>query len=362
MAGTASDYIAITLDYPCALNMTVNADNENFSILPYNIEFLVGDLVKYFRVSVPAATSAKTYQLEMSYTNEIDPPFYTPLLQAEVIVTNTSKSTVRVKNIGSVPIGYSTMPITVYLDNAPNVELIVTLELINGYGYLSLSNEVLTFSGGNTELTFTINANADTPLSLPEQPKVTLSLSGANKHNFSLATSSFDLTLDAGTYPTPAVNDITIGNVQKNSAVLTVTMNNFGTLHCATALFGTDVPSFEDIKNKAAPLYATTKTMYYSIYTFDTTVQLTALNLRAETHYNIFCYLEDVRGRHNEAAFVMNFQTLPRYTAVYFSLTFNEDYINRDDETDIRNALEVIFSVNESKIPYKFIDTDGRRL
>lgn len=61
VTGTVSDYIPVELSYPVALNVTITPESDAFTFIPYSIDFTVGDLVKYFRISVPSGTADDTF-------------------------------------------------------------------------------------------------------------------------------------------------------------------------------------------------------------------------------------------------------------------------------------------------------------
>ena len=59
--GTVSSFIPITLDYPCALNLTLVPTSNSFLFVPDQISLKVGDTSNEFRVSIPYDTEDREY-------------------------------------------------------------------------------------------------------------------------------------------------------------------------------------------------------------------------------------------------------------------------------------------------------------
>lgn len=60
-SGSMSELISITLDYPCALNLTLTPYSRGFTFIPTSIDISTGDVYNDFRVSVPQNTRDKEY-------------------------------------------------------------------------------------------------------------------------------------------------------------------------------------------------------------------------------------------------------------------------------------------------------------
>ena len=74
-----SDFVPVTLDYPCALNLTLVPSSTGFTFVPFNIELGVGEIYEDFRISVPASTDDNEYIINWTILGERNPLFYTPI-------------------------------------------------------------------------------------------------------------------------------------------------------------------------------------------------------------------------------------------------------------------------------------------
>jgi hypothetical protein len=53
--------------------MTITPNSDTLSVDPFNIEFTVGDLLKYFRISAPDTTAANTFYITWTVTGDTEP-------------------------------------------------------------------------------------------------------------------------------------------------------------------------------------------------------------------------------------------------------------------------------------------------
>jgi hypothetical protein len=80
--------------------------------------------------------------------------------------------------------------------------------------------------------------------------------------------------------------------------------------------------------------------------------------LKSESYYTVYVYLENLIGENSGVAFFEQIETVKRYPASSFSLRFFTNYINREDEKDITNALKLIFSLPDWRLIIKNDDPD----
>jgi len=85
-----------------------------------------------------------------------------------------------------VAVGGRSLPVRIYLDNAPDVTLIVNIELIYPYGGLELSSYSLEFISGETEKFITISADSDVDPNTDYEAVLEFSLSGSNRNAYVL--------------------------------------------------------------------------------------------------------------------------------------------------------------------------------
>ena len=53
----------MTVDYPCALNLSIKASSSGFSISPSSIELTVGKIKSKFKLAVPRSFEIGTYYI-----------------------------------------------------------------------------------------------------------------------------------------------------------------------------------------------------------------------------------------------------------------------------------------------------------
>lgn len=85
--GTQTKDLSITLDYPCALNLTFSSLTTSFSLTPTLIYMNRGDLQSTFRVSVPVSLTEGIYYINWQTEGDQISPIYTPLKKTKVTVT-----------------------------------------------------------------------------------------------------------------------------------------------------------------------------------------------------------------------------------------------------------------------------------
>ena len=90
--GTQTNDLYVTLDFPCALNLTIKPSTPGFSVIPYGIKLSLGQTKAKFRVSVPESFAEGTYKIQWETLGDTIPPYYTPIKDTPVIVVaKTSK-------------------------------------------------------------------------------------------------------------------------------------------------------------------------------------------------------------------------------------------------------------------------------
>ena len=85
-----SDFVPVTLDYPCALNLTLVPSSTGFTFVPFNIDLGVGEIYEDFRISVPATTDDNEYIINWTILGERNPLFYTPISKTLFEVTKNT--------------------------------------------------------------------------------------------------------------------------------------------------------------------------------------------------------------------------------------------------------------------------------
>jgi hypothetical protein len=73
-------------------------------------------------------------------------------------------------------------------------------------------------------------------------------------------------------------------------------------------------------------------------------------NLRANTEYTLTVWAEDIEHKVSSKGISQPFQTTGVQTASRFLLKFNQDYIDQDDEKEIRTYVALVLSLNAWRV------------
>ena len=84
--GTQTNDLYVTLDFPCALNLTLKSSTPGFSVIPYGIKLSLGQTKTKFRVSIPESFHEGTYEIKWVTLGDTIPPYYTPIKNTKVVV------------------------------------------------------------------------------------------------------------------------------------------------------------------------------------------------------------------------------------------------------------------------------------
>lgn len=77
----------MTLENPCALNLTIKPDLPGFSLIPFEVPLGLGAVASKFRVSVPVNFYEGNFYIKWRVLGEDIPPYYTPISKTKVIIT-----------------------------------------------------------------------------------------------------------------------------------------------------------------------------------------------------------------------------------------------------------------------------------
>jgi histone deacetylase 6 len=345
-AGTMSDYIRITLDYPCALNLTLIPSAEGFSLVPSKVLLQTGDLVKTFRISVPKDSKTGKFFIYWTIHGEIEPNYYVPILPTlfEVI---TSPVKVFIEQPVSIPRGGLSLPVVVSVINAPDSDLTVKVKLLEDPLSMHLSFSLLKFRAGDTSKNFTIRV-----LSTSKSVKGYLSyeLTGSNMDSYFLpfTLQDFDVFTDKDL---PEVLSIELQSVSRTTSSFLITTNKICSCFFAFALRGTEVPSFEEVFFGGPAPFDSTRTRYgwTRIIEFRQG-SLKIEDLTKETQYSLFVWLLDLSGFSSEKATVLDFKTDTRYKAAELRLYFDQTYLTYEDTALAQSTLCLLLSLADWRV------------
>jgi len=121
--GTETQDLYITMDYPCARNLTLEPTvaGNVFSVKPAEINFTLGEIRTKFRVSVPKTTNDGVYYITWKTKHDATPePLYTPLENTRVKVTRSENMQIEIGNINDVPFPGNSLSIPITTTYSPN--------------------------------------------------------------------------------------------------------------------------------------------------------------------------------------------------------------------------------------------------
>jgi hypothetical protein len=345
--GTLSAFVPVTLDFPCALNLTLVPQSPPFSFFPAQISFSVGQFQAQFRLSVPANTEDTDYVILWSILGENTPPFYTPVQKSQFTVVKETRLQVLVEDIMPVPRGAQSLPVVVTLEAAPAADLTVHLALPGDVPGVELSNSSLLFTSGVFSLSFTLTVAAS---AATNSSTVSFAISGTNTEAYSLASLSkpFSIFNDSGG---PQILGAGIVRTLRTSALATLTANKFCWCYYAVALAGTQPPSFQETKNQGPASYPTTQTMYGVVRVAISTTQLFNMSgLSAGGRYSLFLWAEDLSGTSSTTFAQLDFDTDPGYLTATLGLTFQQVYLNDVEILHTSQVLQLFLSLSSWRL------------
>ena len=345
--GTYSKFIFITLDYPAALNLTLTPKSESFVFVPEQISLFVGDMKASFRVSVPFDTEDKEYIISWGIAGEMEPAYYTPLLKSKFEVTKDDLVKVSTEEIMPIPKGYSSLPVYIELDQAPNQDLSLHLTLPDSITGVELSSETLEFAAGVYTLNFSLSVNQEVS-SLSS--KVSFTLSGTNAEAFYLSKSSISFQILESS-PKPEVLGAGVIKTTRTTGKFTIATSIYCWVYFAYALRGTSPPSFKETKSQGPASYPTTKTRYGSIRVSGSTTQtFTISGLEANTRYSLFMWAQDLTGVQSESFSQLDFDTDNIFKTSQVKLKFTQMYLNDVEIQKTSAAIQLYLSLHDWRV------------
>lgn len=302
--GTSSSDIAITLDYPCALNITFEASAPGFSVYPLQIPLKLGKIKTTFRVSVPQNFPGGTYYITWVTKNELDPPFYTPIKKTEVIIASSQKLIISVPTIFEIPYGGSSLNSFFTVPYGPDVGFEITLNFLANYPGISVDTVSVIFRSGQTSSSFSVISSNNTNTtggSLVKSGTILLSLSGVNKEVYVLSQTSMSFQIINSFKIPPDITELSVSSITQTSAVVTIGTSAICTAFYMLALDGTVTPDFEEVYNQGPAKYASTQSVYGYVQIGTSNIATVSFNnLIAQTPYIIYVYVVDRQGNKND--------------------------------------------------------------
>lgn len=319
--GTQCDPIPITVDYPCALNLTLKPVAAPFSIIPFNSEMSLGMVQVTFRISIPEAFYSGTYYINWETLGETIPALYTPIRRTTVVVTQNTGIVISVPAIPTVPYGGNSLPIEFTVPSAPDIEIEIAVNFKTAYIGLSLSSNTVTFAAGSKSATFLIYSSNDNNVTggvIVSGGEVVLDLSGVDSDIYTLSTTSMLFTVGSADNVAPTVTSVTFHDITQTAANATVVVSELSRMYYMMALKGTSTPKAAEMMSLGPAAYTTTRSTYNVLTTpTSLTCELNFTNLEAEVEWEIYIYLMD-RGNNGIATtFTQSFVTQRKFLILY---------------------------------------------
>ena len=365
--GTQSPTLYVSLDYPCALNLTLKPTLPGFSIIPYNIQLSLGQIQSAFVVSIPESFAIGTYYIIWETLGDLVPAFYTPLKQTRVNVTTNQNIMIAVPVVYDVPYGGNSLPSSFQVPYAPDIGFVISLNFMLNYPGISVDKTSVVFSAGMLEANFIIYSSNNSDITggvIVSGGTLVLSLSGVNSDIYILSQTSLIFNVINADFTQPEITQIAVTGMTQTSAILTVGTSEVCIAYYMIALAGTAAPGLDEVMNQGPPSWNTTDSVYGTfLIPLPSNMANTILeNLIAQTPYAIYVYVIN-RGGQVSPVKSITFSTLSknsiyknthnklldRYLATSFSLQFNQAYLNTAEKENIILATAFVLSLNPMK-------------
>lgn len=342
--GTLSEFIKISLDYPCSLNLTLIPYTFGFVFIPTQISLQTGMMETVFRVSVPSNIDDTLYVINWEIVGEANPIYYTPINKSLFLITKLKNVQVTFSNIPDIPKGGQSIPIKVELTYSPydNINLLFSLSTV--YSGLSMLPKKMEFHTGDTIGYYRIFVSNTTEAS---NSQITVSLLGTDSEVFSLSKSTLNFNLYSNDTVLPDVTSIAITKIYRSTANIVITTNKAAIVYYAYAGFGTVPPSFTELQQGGPPSYNTSGIQYGTIYIDSSFVaNITLVSLSAAKSYTIFAIAEDQLLQMCLVMRTANFTTLPLNSAAIINMWFTKTYLTSVETEIAMNAVALVTGLN----------------
>ena len=352
-SGTMSTFIPITLDYPCALNLTLMPTASGFTILPALIYLETGDVYAEFRISVPSTITNGTYTIYWTTLGDIEPPYYVSIIPTTFNVVY-DKILISVESPFPVPAGGKSIPIVIFFSSSPDIQLSVDLSLETALTGVSLSSNSIQFQDGQFSSNFTISVQSTCTA---VRGTIFIKISGFNIDSFELPTASIDFVIFTDS-AIPEVLSLELTGITRTTANLTVSANKVCMCYYAYALRGSDIPSFQEVFLQGPAPYSTTNTIYGSTRIMNYRegyIYLTSLT--KQTQYTIYIWLQDLSGFISSNATVLEFNTDTRYKAAQVTLYYDQTYLTYSDIALAKSTIALLLSLADWRVIINTVTT-----
>lgn len=346
--GTISDFIKISLDYPCALNLTLTPYTFGFVFIPTDISIGTGDMSVYFRLSVPLDVDDTQYVINWKVSGEAIPAFYTPINKSLFKVTKLKGTKIIFQDIPPIPKPGASIPIQVSLEYSPYSNINLLFSISTMYSGLSILPKKMEFRAGQTLGYYQIFVTNST---LATKSYITITLSGDDSEVFELTQSLINFEVYENDDLLPDVSSIAVTQIYRSKACVVVSSNKVATVYYAYALYGTIQPSFTELTQGGPPSYGTSNIKYGTLYLDSSTVKnLTLTGLSAGTSYTIYAIAVDQQGKYSSIARTCSLTTLPIYNPALIKLWFSQTYLTSVEKSIIKDTVALVLGLNSYQV------------
>lgn len=346
--GTLSDYILISFDYPCALNLTLIPYTFGFVFIPTQISITIGDTSAYFRVSVPLDIDDTQYVINWGISGEAIPPFYTPINKSLFKVVKLKSVPITLQSIPPIPRPGVSIPIAVKLKYSPYSNINLLFSISTMYSGLSVLPKKMEFRAGQTIGYYQIFVNNDT---LATESFISISLSGEDSTVFGLSKDVISFEIYENDELLPDVSSIAATRIFRSKANFVISCNKVVTVYYAYALYGTIQPSFTELTQGGPPSYSTSSIQYGTIYIDSSLIaNLTLKGLAAGTSYTLFAIAVDQQNKYSELATTINITTLPIYNPAIIKLWFSQTYLTSVEKSIIQSTVALVLGLKSYQV------------
>ena len=235
----------MTVEYPCALNLSIKASSAGFSISPSSIELSAGMIEAPFRIAVPRNFETGTYTINWQIEGELTPAYYTPVQKSTVLISS-KKIKISNSELTPIPANGTTLPLRFTLDYAPATSLVIKMKLSEKTANLTYDKSTLSFAPGMNEQFIVFKSRN---LSDGFTTTLKFTLSGTNANEYELEHSELSLSVYNNTETNPEIKEFAVTAASIATINVRIQSSQIGHCYVMIALNGTFAPTFTEVKN-----------------------------------------------------------------------------------------------------------------
>lgn len=302
-AGTQTVDLYATVDQLSNLNLVLKPTAPpGISFIPFEIPLGIGENKASFRISVTESFEEGDVLVEWSILKDLIPPYFTSIKPFKITITKNRSIPIIISQLNNIPFGGQSLPCMIYIQNAPDTGVEISLRKKFPYKGINLDKDVVYFDSGINRGYFTLSytdaaAAAEENIS---SGQIEIALGGLNSKLYTLNEITLTFNIDPEDNTAPKVESLTTISLSQHSCKVRVTTNDVAEVYYMIALRGTAQPPLFEVRNQGPPPYLSTSSRYgKSSIGSSLIAEVTFPNLSAETEYIIYAYAEDRGGNVN---------------------------------------------------------------